>query len=329
MMSKTVYDEIRKDMLEMGDEDVMIKYPDLIRELTDAGIDEGEVEILSDDDILKGVDLEDSIRIYLKQIGCYRLLTKKEEIKLAKRIEAGDELARKQMTEANLRLVVSIAKKYTNYSKMEFLDLVEEGNLGLMKAVDKFDYHKGNKFSTYATWWIRQAITRGIADHSRTIRVPVHMSETINKVSKTRKELAQVLGREARVAEISEKLNIPESKVIECMRVSKDVASLDESIGKEKDNCLIDIIPDESGVTLEERVFQSLLSEDLQEALSILEPRDRKVIELRFGVGEKKECLTLEEIGDIMGVTRERIRQIEVKALSALGPKLTSYRSLF
>ena len=359
MLNKAVYDEIKKDMLMGGAEEKMIRYPDLVRELEKAGISDEEmkdamnevievlndqkvfviysddveevdkaseeVEILSDEDILKGVSLEDSIRIYLKQIGCIDLLTKEQEVALAKRIEEGNEAAKNQMVEANLRLVVSVAKRYTGRG-LSFLDLVQEGNMGLMKATDKFDYRKGYKFSTYSTWWIRQAITRGIADHSRIIRVPVHMTETINKVSKTNKELTQRLGREATAEEISEKMNIPESKVIECMRVSRDPVSLDTTIGEDEDSCLGDFIPDEASLSPVEEAFHNILSEDMKKAISELEPRYRKVIELRFGLDEEGKIHTLEEIGAIMGVTRERIRQIEAKGLRLLAPKLSSYR---
>ena len=278
--------------------------------------DSEEVEIIDDTDILEGVSLEDPVRMYLKEIGNIPLLTAEEEVFLAQRIEKGDEQARKQLIEANLRLVVSIAKKYVGRG-MSFLDLIQEGNMGLMKAVEKFDYKKGNKFSTYSTWWIRQAITRGIADTAKTIRVPVHMVETINKTLRTSRMLLQELGREPTNEEIAKKMNMPVAKIDEILKTSRDPVSLDTPIGEEEDSQLGDFIEDESLLSPVDSASFSMLKEELEVAMASLTERERNVIKLRFGLDDGK-TRTLEEVGKEFNVTRERIRQIEAKALRKL-----------
>ena len=278
--------------------------------------DTEEVEIIDDADILEGVSLEDPVRMYLKEIGNIPLLTAEEEVFLAQRIEKGDEQARKQLIEANLRLVVSIAKKYVGRG-MPFLDLIQEGNMGLMKAVDKFDYTKGYKFSTYATWWIRQAITRGIADTGRTIRVPVHMVETINKTLRMTRTLLQELGREPTPEEVAARLNVPVSRVREVLKISRDPVSLDTPIGEEDDSHLGDFIEDDTALSPSDSAAFSMLREELSAALESLTDRERQVIQLRFGLIDGR-ARTLEEVGKEFNVTRERIRQIEAKALRKL-----------
>ncbi len=278
--------------------------------------DEEEVEIIDDADILEGVSTEDPVRMYLKEIGNVPLLSTEEEVELAKRVEAGDEAAKKQLIEANLRLVVSIAKKYVGRG-MPFLDLIQEGNMGLMKAVDKFDYAKGFKFSTYATWWIRQAITRGIADTGRTIRVPVHMVETINKTLRMTRTLLQELGREPTPEEVAERLNVPVSRVREVLKISRDPVSLDTPIGEEDDSHLGDFIEDDSALSPADSATFSMLREELETALESLTDRERQVVQLRFGLIDGR-ARTLEEVGKEFNVTRERIRQIEAKALRKL-----------
>ena len=255
--------------------------------------DAEEVEIIDDADILEGVSLEDPVRMYLKEIGNIPLLTAEEEVFLAQRIEKGDEQARKQLIEANLRLVVSIAKKYVGRG-MSFLDLIQEGNMGLMKAVEKFDYKKGNKFSTYSTWWIRQAITRGIADTAKTIRVPVHMVETINKTLRTSRMLLQELGREPTNEEIAKKMNMPVAKIDEILKTSRDPVSLDTPIGEEEDSQLGDFIEDESLLSPVDSASFSMLKEELEEAMASLTERERNVIKLRFGLDDGK-TRTLED----------------------------------
>ncbi len=278
--------------------------------------DTEEVEILAEEDVLEGVSLEDPVRMYLKEIGNINLLTVDEEVFLAQRIEKGDEQARAQLIEANLRLVVSIAKKYVGRG-MSFLDLIQEGNMGLMKAVEKFDYKKGNKFSTYSTWWIRQAITRGIADTAKTIRVPVHMVETINKTLRTSRMLLQELGREPTNEEIAKKMNMPVSKIDEILKTSRDPVSLDSPIGEEEDSQLGDFIKDENSLSPMDSASFSMLKEELNQAMASLTEREQKVIRLRFGMDDGK-TRTLEEVGKEFDVTRERIRQIEAKALRKL-----------
>lgn len=275
-----------------------------------------EVEIIDDVDVLEGVSTEDPVRMYLKEIGNVPLLTTEEEVALAKKVEEGDDDAKKALTEANLRLVVSIAKKYVGRG-MPFLDLIQEGNMGLMKAVDKFDYTKGYKFSTYATWWIRQAITRGIADTGRTIRVPVHMVETINKTLRMTRTLLQELGREPTPDEVAERLGVPVTRVREVLKISRDPVSLDTPIGEEDDSHLGDFIEDDSALSPADSAAFSMLREELGTALESLTDRERQVVRLRFGL-EDGRARTLEEVGKEFNVTRERIRQIEAKALRKL-----------
>ncbi len=275
--------------------------------------DNEEIEIISDVDVLEGVSTEDPVRMYLKEIGNVPLLSGEEEVELARRVEEGDEEAKKKLTEANLRLVVSIAKKYVGRG-MPFLDLIQEGNMGLMKAVDKFDYTKGYKFSTYATWWIRQAITRGIADTGRTIRVPVHMVETINKTLRMTRTLLQDLGREPTPEEVAERLNVPVSRVREVLKISRDPVSLDTPIGEEDDSHLGDFIEDDTALSPSDSAAFSMLRAELSTALESLTDRERQVVRLRFGL-EDGRARTLEEVGKEFNVTRERIRQIEAKAL--------------
>lgn len=263
-----------------------------------------------------GINVEDPIRMYLKEIGKVPLLTAEQEINLAKRLENGDEDAKAQLAEANLRLVVSIAKRYVGRG-MQFLDLIQEGNLGLIKAVEKFDYTKGFKFSTYATWWIRQAITRAIADQARTIRIPVHMVETINKLIRVSRQLLQELGREPTPEEIAEKMNLPVDKVREILKISQEPVSLETPIGEEEDSHLGDFIQDEKVPVPAEAATYSLLKEQLNEVLNTLTERERKVLRLRFGLDDGR-ARTLEEVGKEFAVTRERIRQIEAKALRKL-----------
>ncbi len=278
--------------------------------------DNDEIELINDVDVLEGVSTEDPVRMYLKEIGNVPLLSGEEEVELAKRVEAGDEEAKKALTEANLRLVVSIAKKYVGRG-MPFLDLIQEGNMGLMKAVDKFDYTKGYKFSTYATWWIRQAITRGIADTGRTIRVPVHMVETINKTLRMTRTLLQEFGREPTPEEVAERLNVPVSRVREVLKISRDPVSLDTPIGEEDDSHLGDFIEDDTALSPADSAAFSMLREELGTALESLTDRERQVVRLRFGL-EDGRARTLEEVGKEFNVTRERIRQIEAKALRKL-----------
>ena len=279
--------------------------------------DEEEVELDKIDlSVPEGVSIEDPVRMYLKEIGKVSLLSADEEIELAKRMERGDEAAKKRLAEANLRLVVSIAKRYVGRG-MLFLDLIQEGNLGLIKAVEKFDYRKGYKFSTYATWWIRQAITRAIADQARTIRIPVHMVETINKVKKVSSQLLHENGHEPSAEEIAERLDMPVDKVREIMRVAQEPVSLETPIGEEEDSHLGDFIPDEEAPVPAEAASQTLLKEQLADVLKTLTPREEKVLRLRFGL-EDGRPRTLEEVGKEFNVTRERIRQIEAKALRKL-----------
>lgn len=275
-----------------------------------------EIEMIDDVDILEGVSTEDPVRMYLKEIGNVPLLSGDEEVELAKLVEQGDEEAKKKLTEANLRLVVSIAKKYVGRG-MPFLDLIQEGNMGLMKAVDKFDYTKGYKFSTYATWWIRQAITRGIADTGRTIRVPVHMVETINKTLRMTRTLLQELGREPTPEEVADRLNVPVARVREVLKISRDPVSLDTPIGEEDDSHLGDFIEDDTALSPADSAAFSMLRAELTTALESLTERERQVVRLRFGLKDGR-ARTLEEVGKEFNVTRERIRQIEAKALRKL-----------
>ena len=263
-----------------------------------------------------GVSIEDPVRMYLKEIGKVPLLTAEEEIELAKRMEAGDEKAKQKLAEANLRLVVSIAKRYVGRG-MLFLDLIQEGNLGLIKAVEKFDYEKGYKFSTYATWWIRQAITRAIADQARTIRIPVHMVETINKLIRESRQLLQELGREPLPEEIAERMGISVERVREILKISQEPVSLETPIGEEEDSHLGDFIQDQNVPVPAEAAASNLLRDQLNEVLDTLTEREQKVLRLRFGMDDGR-ARTLEEVGKEFQVTRERIRQIEAKALRRL-----------
>ena len=277
--------------------------------------DEVDVENL-DLTMPDGYNLEDPVRMYLKEIGKVPLLTAEEEIELAKRMEEGDEEAKKRLSEANLRLVVSIAKRYVGRG-MLFLDLIQEGNLGLIKAVEKFDYSKGYKFSTYATWWIRQAITRAIADQARTIRIPVHMVETINKLVRVSRQLLQQLGREPSPEEIAAEMNMPVERVREILKISQEPVSLETPIGEEEDSHLGDFIQDDNVPVPADAAAFTLLKEQLREVLSTLTEREQKVLRLRFGLDDGR-ARTLEEVGKEFNVTRERIRQIEAKALRKL-----------
>jgi len=261
--------------------------------------------------------IDDSIQLYMKDVGRVPLLTHEEEIRLAKRIEMGDEEAQAKLIEANLRLVVSIAKKYVGHVDMSFLDLIQEGNLGLMRAVEKFDYRKGTRFSTYATWWIRQSIIRGIADQGATIRKPIHMADAIRRLIKTSRQLSQELGREATGQELSEKVDMSESKIREMIKISKVPISLDTSVGDDEDSHLIDFIEDKRNPRTEESAAYSALREEIRSMLSTIGFRERRVLELRFGLIDGHPR-TLEVVGNEFGVTRERIRQIEAKALRKL-----------
>lgn len=266
--------------------------------------------------IPEGISIDDPVRMYLKEIGKVPLLSAEEEIKLAKRIEEDDPEAKKRLAEANLRLVVSIAKRYVGRG-MQFLDLIQEGNLGLLKAVEKFDYRKGYKFSTYATWWIRQAITRAIADQARTIRIPVHMVETINKLIRVSRQLLQELGREPVAEEIAAEMKMDVDKVREIMKIAQEPVSLETPIGEEEDSHLGDFIPDDDAPAPAEAAAYTMLKEQLMDVLDTLTPREEKVLRLRFGLDDGR-ARTLEEVGKEFKVTRERIRQIEAKALRKL-----------
>lgn len=272
--------------------------------------------ILSDEEITKDVNINDPVRMYLKEIGKIPLLTSDEEAEISKKVASGDEEARNKLAESNLRLVVSIAKRYVGRGLL-FLDLIQEGNIGLMKAVEKFDYDKGFKFSTYATWWIRQAITRALADQARTIRVPVHMVETINKMARIERQLTLELNREPTEEEIAKKMGITVEKVREVDKIRQDPVSLETPIGEEEDSHLGDFVPDESSLSPEEYATNEILKEEIQEVLATLQPREQQVLELRFGLKDGT-CYTLEEVGKKFNVTRERIRQIEAKALRKL-----------
>lgn len=343
---KTV-EERKQKLLALGKKQGYITYEQLADELKGLDIDsdtldelynalmEAEIDVVSEDGsddasgeeitedvsvenltLSKDVKINDPVRMYLKEIGRINLLTSDEEFEYAKRAEEGDEEAKRMLAESNLRLVVSIAKRYVGRG-MLFLDLIQEGNIGLMKAVDKFDPTKGYKFSTYATWWIRQAITRAIADQARTIRVPVHMVETINKLARVQRQLTQDLNREPTDEEIAKKLGISIEKVREVYKISQDPVSLETPIGEEDDSHLGDFIKDERTMGPEEYATIEMLKEELQGVLGTLTDREEKVLRLRFGLDDG-QCRTLEEVGQIFGVTRERIRQIEAKALRKL-----------
>ena len=277
---------------------------------------EAEEEIIDPVELAAEYNLDDPVRMYLKEIGQIPLLTAEEELALAKRVSEGDEKAKKQLTEANLRLVVSIAKKYSGRG-LHILDLIQEGNTGLIRAVDKFDYTKGNKFSTYATWWIRQAITRAIADQARTIRVPVHMVEVINNATRCNRKLVQELGREPTLEEIADELNLPIEKIIEANRTAADTLSLDTPVGDEEDTTIGSFVEDDNTPGPADATSNTLLSEALAEILDTLTEREADVLKMRFGMYDGRTH-TLEEVGQIFGVTRERIRQIENKAIRKL-----------
>ena len=281
-----------------------------------SGEEEVEEELDLDLTIPEGIAIDDPVRMYLKEIGKVPLLSSEEEIELANRIEQGDQRAKKKLAEANLRLVVSIAKRYVGRG-MLFLDLIQEGNLGLIKAVEKFDYRKGFKFSTYATWWIRQAITRAIADQARTIRIPVHMVETINKLIRVQRQLLQELGRDPFPEEISKVMDLPVDKVREIQKIAQEPVSLETPIGEEEDSHLGDFIPDDDALAPAEAAAFTMLKEQLINVLDTLTPREEKVLRLRFGLDDGR-ARTLEEVGKEFNVTRERIRQIEAKALRKL-----------
>ena len=312
-----IYDFLDKkhvDVLKMSNDDDMD--PDLFTEDEDPD-PEDEIDMEHIDlSVPEGVSVDDPVRMYLKEIGKVPLLSPDEEIELAKKIELGDEAAKKKLAEANLRLVVSIAKRYVGRG-MQLLDLIQEGNLGLIKAVEKFDYRKGYKFSTYATWWIRQAITRAIADQARTIRIPVHMVETINRLVRTQRQLVQKLGREATPEELARELDMPVDRVREIMKISQDPVSLETPIGEEEDSHLGDFIQDDNVEVPADAATYTLLHEQLMEVLSTLTEREQKVLRLRFGLDDGRPR-TLEEVGRQFNVTRERIRQIEAKALRKL-----------
>ena len=288
----------------------------IISEADDTDSDAGDKLLLDDNTLTKDLNINDPVRMYLKEIGQIKLLSLEEEGILADRIEQGDEEAKNILAEANLRLVVSIAKRYVGRG-MLFLDLIQEGNIGLMKAVDKFDVSKGYKFSTYATWWIRQAITRAIADQARTIRVPVHMVETINKLARVQRQLTLEFGREPSEEELAKKMNTSVDKVREIYKISQDPVSLETPIGEEDDSHLGDFIKDERNLSPEEFATNEMLKDEISQVLETLTEREEKVIRLRFGLEDGKPR-TLEEVGQMFGVTRERIRQIEAKALRKL-----------
>ena len=279
-------------------------------------VQEEEQILLTDDEITKDVNINDPVRMYLKEIGKIALLTSEQEFEYSVRAANGDEEAKRILAESNLRLVVSIAKRYVGRGLL-FLDLIQEGNIGLMKAVEKFDYDKGFKFSTYATWWIRQAITRALADQARTIRVPVHMVETINKMARIQRQMTLELNREPSEEEIAKKMGITVEKVREVMKISQDPVSLETPIGEEDDSHLGDFVPDESNMSPEEYATNEILKEEIQNVLLTLQEREQEVLELRFGLKDGT-CHTLEEVGKKFNVTRERIRQIEAKALRKL-----------
>ena len=319
--TEKIYDALDKagiDVLRIMDDNISCCEEDDLLEPDDIVAELDEIEDLSKIDLTvpEGVSLEDPVRMYLKEIGKVPLLTAQEELELAQRMEQGDDVAKNRLAEANLRLVVSIAKRYVGRG-MQFLDLIQEGNLGLIKAVEKFDYRKGYKFSTYATWWIRQAITRAIADQARTIRIPVHMVETINKLIRVQRQLLQELGREPGPEEIAKEMGIPVERVREIQKISQEPVSLETPIGEEEDSHLGDFIEDDHMPTPQEAAAFTLLQEQIREVLGTLTDREQKVLRLRFGLDDGRQR-TLEEVGKEFNVTRERIRQIEAKALRKL-----------
>jgi RNA polymerase primary sigma factor len=311
-------DEIYESFSAMGIDVIPESSDDDSEELENSIVDDDEVteEEQYDLSVPEGVDIDDPVRMYLKEIGRVPLLTAEQEIEYAKRIEEGDEEAKRRLAEANLRLVVSIAKRYVGRG-MQLLDLIQEGNLGLIKAVEKFDYRKGFKFSTYATWWIRQAITRAIADQARTIRIPVHMVETINKLTRVSRQLLQELGRAPQPEEIAAEMDLPVERVREIMKIAQEPVSLETPIGEEEDSHLGDFIEDQDALAPAEAASFAMLREQLSSVLESLTPREQQVLRLRFGLDDGR-TRTLEEVGQVFGVTRERIRQIEAKALRKL-----------
>ena len=317
-MTEQMYDALEAAGIEIDVDDVLeiIGKTDELEPTSEQLSQEEEKEMVDTEAISEGLALTDPVRMYLKEIGRVPLLTQEEEQALAQRIEQGDEEAKNQMIEANLRLVVAVAKRYVGRG-MHFLDLIQEGNMGLLKAVEKFDYRKGYKFSTYATWWIRQSITRAIADQARTIRIPVHMVETINKVARASHQLVQELGREPNAVEIADFLDLPLSKVEEIMKLSQEPISLETPVGEEDDSHLGDFIQDNEVSEPMEAAAANSLREQLEKALSMLTEREAKVLRLRFGFEDGKTH-TLEEVGKEFNVTRERVRQIESKALRRL-----------
>ena len=331
---------IVKNLLDKGKKNGVLTYQEILDEVENIDLSPEQIEkiyevlesmgievqgVANDVDIIEeeidlsvpeGIAIDDPVRMYLKEIGKVPLLSSEEEMELAKQIEEGSQYAKKKLAEANLRLVVSIAKRYVGRG-MLFLDLIQEGNLGLIKAVEKFDYVKGFKFSTYATWWIRQAITRAIADQARTIRIPVHMVETINKLIRVSRQLLQELGRDPKPEEIAKEMDMTEDKVREIMKIAQDPVSLETPIGEEEDSHLGDFIPDDDAPAPAEAAAYSLLKEQIEDVLGSLNEREQKVLKLRFGL-EDGRARTLEEVGKEFDVTRERIRQIEAKALRKL-----------
>lgn len=310
----SVYERLEKAQIDIMTENE-VEDDDIDADIDDE--DDEEINIEDEDlSVPAGISVDDPVRMYLKEIGKVDLLTAEEEVELAKAIEEGEQFAKQKLAEANLRLVVSIAKRYVGRGMM-FLDLIQEGNLGLMKAVEKFDYRKGFKFSTYATWWIRQAITRAIADQARTIRIPVHMVETINKLVRTQRKLIVKLGRDPLPEEIAKEMGIDEAKVHEILKIAQEPVSLETPIGEEEDSHLGDFIPDDEIISPSDAASFTLLKEQLTEVLDTLNEREKKVLILRFGL-EDGRSRTLEEVGKEFDVTRERIRQIEAKALRKL-----------
>ena len=307
-----MYDTFSQQGIEIVDDSSTTDVGDEDIDVDDKDTEEVEIDL----SVPEGISIDDPVRMYLKEIGRVPLLTADEEVALAKRMQEGDEIAQKRLAEANLRLVVSIAKRYVGRG-MLFLDLIQEGNLGLIKAVEKFDYTKGYKFSTYATWWIRQAITRAIADQARTIRIPVHMVETINKLIRVSRQLLQQLGREPSPEEIAKEMDISVERVREIMKIAQEPVSLETPIGEEEDSHLGDFIEDQDAPAPADAASFMLLKEQLEEVLDTLTPREEKVLRLRFGLDDGR-ARTLEEVGQNFGVTRERIRQIEAKALRKL-----------
>ena len=306
-ISERIYDELEKLGIKVTSDDIS-ELDNIIEVL------ETQPEVIPN--LPDSVSIDDPVRMYLKEMGKISLLTADQEVEIASRIASGDESAREKLAEANLRLVVSIAKRYVGRGRL-FLDLIQEGNLGLIKAVEKFDYTKGYKFSTYATWWIRQAITRAIADQARTIRIPVHMVETINKLSRVKRQLLQELGRDPQPDEIAAEMGVSPEKVREIMKIAQDPVSLETPIGEEEDSHLGDFIPDDDVPAPAEAATATLLKEQLMDVLNTLTPREEKVLRLRFGIDDGHQR-TLEEVGKEFNVTRERIRQIEAKALRKL-----------